>query len=101
MNLQEVVLARPSPERGHSLDKRHTFNVADRSSQLDNAHIRNLVGVIHGDLSDTLYPVLDRIGDVRDDLNGFTQIVALTLTLDDMIVYLARRDVVLPSEGDV
>lgn len=35
------------------------------------------------------------------DLHGFAQVVALALTLDDMLVDLARGDVVVACEGDV
>jgi hypothetical protein len=44
---------------------------------------------------------LNRIGDVWNDLYGFTQIVALALTLDDVLVDFASGDVVIAGEGDV
>jgi len=44
---------------------------------------------------------LNRIGDVWDDLYGFTQVVALALALDNVLVDLASGDVVVAGEGDV
>jgi hypothetical protein len=38
---------------------------------------------------------------VRDDLHRLAEIVAFALALDDMLVDLARRDVVLARQGDV
>jgi hypothetical protein len=38
---------------------------------------------------------------VWNDLYGFTQIVALALTLDDVLVDFASGDVVIAGEGDV
>lgn len=44
---------------------------------------------------------MNRIGDVWDDLYGFTQVVALALALDNVLVDLASGDVVVAGEGDV
>jgi hypothetical protein len=38
---------------------------------------------------------------VGDDLHGFTQVVALAFALDDVLVNLARGDVVIACQGDV
>ena len=44
---------------------------------------------------------MNRIGDVWDDLYGFTQVVALALAFDNVLVDLASGDVVVAGEGDV
>lgn len=101
VDLQKVVLAGTSPQLRHGLNKGHALNIANGSSELDNADIRLLARVVDGYARHPLDPVLDRICDVRDDLHGFTQVVAPPLALNYMLVYLARRDVVLAGEGDV
>lgn len=55
----------------------HTTNHAVRTD----ADIGLLVAVIDRDPRNTLYPVLNGIGDVRDDLNGPAEVVALPLSL--------------------
>lgn len=101
MDLEKVVLAGAAPQMRHGLDEGHTLDVANGSAQLNYAHVRHLVGVVDGDLRDLDDPVLDCIRDVRHDLHRLAQIVALALALDDMLVDLARGDVVLTRQGDV
>lgn len=101
VDLHEVVLSRPSPQLAHRLDERHALDIAHSPSQLNYTHIRLFTRVIHGDARHLLDPVLDRIGDVGNDLHGFTQIVALALALDDVLIDLAGGDVVVAGEGDV
>lgn len=38
---------------------------------------------------------------MRDDLHGFTQIVSLALTLNNMLVYFTRCDIIVASKSDV
>jgi hypothetical protein len=101
VDLHEVVLARSSPQLAHSLNEGHALNIAHCASQLNYADIGLLARVIDGYPRDLLDPVLNRIGNVWHDLYGFAQVVALALALDDVLVDLARRDVVVASEGDV
>ena len=101
VNLQEIVLARPPSQLSHSLNEGHALDVPHSSSQLDYAHVWLLVGVINRDPRHALNPVLDGIGDVRHDLDRLAQIVALALALDNVLVDLARGDVVRAREGDV
>lgn len=49
--------------------------------QHTNANIRLLARGIYGDLGHPGDPVLDRIGDVRDDLNGPAQVITPTFPL--------------------
>jgi hypothetical protein len=101
VNLHEVVLASSPSQLAHSLDERHALDITNSSSQLNDAHIGLLAGVIDGYLCYLLYPILDRIGDVGDNLDGLAEIVAFSLALDDVLVDLASCDVVVASEGDV
>src|SRR4029453_12428000 len=67
------------------------LDVADGAPDLDDDD----VGVA-GDLADGR---LDLVGDVRDDLDGPAEIVAAALLLDDRVVDLARRYVVLAADA--
>lgn len=79
----------------------HAFDVSDGAAELDDADF----GLAHvlgdGDGGDALDPGLDGVGDVRDDLDGLAEVVALPLFVDDALVDLARGDVVVPVEGGV
>lgn len=99
--LQEVVPARSPPQLRHSLDERHALDVAHGSSELDYADIRLLARIINWYPRDPLNPVLDAIRDVWDDLHRLAQVITLTLALDDMLVHLAGRDIVVAGQGDV
>jgi hypothetical protein len=101
VDLEEVVLARPTAQLSHGLDERHALDISDGASKLNDADIGLLSGVIDRYPRNPLNPVLDGICDVRDDLHRLAQIVAAALALDDMLVDLARGDVVLARQGDV
>jgi hypothetical protein len=101
VDLHEVVLSSSSPQLAHSLDEGHALDVADRTSQLNYAHIRHLACVVHGYPRHLLYPFLDCVCDVRHDLHSLAKIVALALALNDVLVDLACGDIVVASEGDV
>lgn len=101
MDLHEIVFARAPPQLAHGLDEGHALDVADGAAQLDDAHVRLLARVIHGDARHALDPLLDRIRDVRHHLHRLAKIVAPPLALDHVLVDLARRDVVVAREGDV
>jgi hypothetical protein len=101
VDLQEVIPACTAPKLRHSLDKRHALDVANRAAQLDYAHIRHLARIVDGYPRDPLDPVLDCIGNVRDDLDRLAQVRALAFLLNHVLVYLAGGDVVVAREGDV
>lgn len=101
VDLHEVVLASSPPQLAHSLDERHALDVTNCSSQLNDAHIRLLTSVINRYLGYLLYPFLNRVGNVRDNLYGLAEIVAFSLALDNVLVDFASCDVVVASEGDV
>lgn len=101
MNLHKVVTASPYAQLCHGFHKRHALDVADCSSKLNDADVWLFPSVVHRDLCDTLYPILDSLDDVRNYLYCVTKVVASSLLLDDMLVDFACRDVVVSSQGDV
>lgn len=101
MDIHKVVLPHPTAELSHCLDERHALNVARRTSELDNADIRLLIGVVNWNFGNSLNPVLDGVGNVRHDLHGFAQIVTLALPADNLLVYFASGDVILTRQGYV
>jgi hypothetical protein len=101
MDLEEVILSSSASELAHSLDKRRTLDITNRSSQLNDAHIWRLIGIIDWNLRDTLNPVLDGICQMWNDLNCASEVIATSLLLDNMLVDLAGCDVVLASERNV
>ena len=74
------------------LDERQAFDVADRAADLADDEIE-AVDVGEGEF-------LDRVGDVRDDLDGGAEIVAAPLAGDDVAVDPAGGDVVALAGGD-
>lgn len=101
MDLQEIVSASSASELCHSFHERHAFDITHGTTQLDNAYIRLLIRVIDRYPCNSLDPVLNRICDVRHDLDCFAQVCSFSLLLNHMLVYLARGDVVVASESDV
>jgi hypothetical protein len=73
-------------------EERQRFDVADRAADLDDAHVG---AAAFGDARDVR---LDLVGDVRDHLNGRAEIVAAPFLLDDRLVDLTRRHVVVARE---
>ena len=69
------------------LEERQRFDVADGPADLDDHDVRVAVP---GDAPD---PLLDLVGDVRDDLDGAAEVVAAALLGDDRLVDPAGRDV--------
>src|SRR5215510_10717222 len=65
------------------------FNIPHRSSDFDNRHICAFCA-----LSDTR---LDFIRNMRNDLNGSSQVFSLALFFDDSLVYPPGRKIVAPA----
>ena len=80
-------------ELADRLDERQRFDVADGAADLAEDEIAFLVDVGADEL-------LDRVGDVRDHLDGGAEIVAAPLAGDDALVDPARGDVVALAGGD-
>ncbi len=73
------------------LQKRQALDIADRAADLDHDEVVALVAVAD--------EVLDRVGDVRNHLDGRTEIVAAPLLGQDVLIDAAGGDVVLPIGG--
>src|SRR5262249_29823808 len=83
------------PELADRLQEREPLDVADGAADLDDDH----VGVAR-DLADG---PLDLVGDMRDHLDRPSEVVAVALLLDDRVVDLAGRHVVVaghPARGE-
>ena len=73
-------------------DERQAFDVADRPADLANDEVEPV------DIGER--ELLDRIGDVRDDLDGRAEIIAAPLLGDDVAVDAASGDIVRLLRGN-
>ena len=82
-------LARPDvlAHLADRLEERQALDVADGAADLDDDDVRVALA---GDAAD---PLLDLVGDVRDDLDRAAEVVAAALLGDDRLVDPAGRDV--------
>lgn len=48
---------------------------------LNQADVGNFARLVHGHVCDSLNPVLNRIGDMRDDLHRLAEVVATSLCM--------------------
>lgn len=121
MDLEEVLLAGAAAELAHSFNERRRLDISDSSAQLDDTDVGGLVGLVDGDLGNALDPVLDGVRKMRNNLDGLSEVVSSPLNrniskfesgrwklvskthlaLNDMLVNLSRRDVVLASKSNV
>ena len=69
------------------LEERQRLDVADGAADLDDDHVRIAV------LADPPDPLLDLVGDVRDDLDRAAEVVAAALLADHGLVDAAGRHV--------
>ena len=69
-------------ELAQGFEERKTFDVADSSADFGYENVNALARRIHARL--------DFVGNVRNDLNGLTQIVAAAFLLEDVLVNLPR-----------
>ncbi len=74
-------------ELADGFEKRQAFDVADGAADFDQDDVD-----VRRDRADA---VLDLVGDVRNDLHGAAEVVAPALLLDDRLIDLARRPVVV------
>jgi hypothetical protein len=97
----KVLVSDTELELAHSLDKRSRLDISHGASELNDADIRFLASVIHRNSGHTFHPILDSIRDMGDDLDSLAKVITLALTLNDIAVDLARRDVVGPGQGHI
>ncbi len=75
-------------------EERQRFDVADGAADFDDGDV-SAVG------RDLAHGVFDFVGDVRDDLDGFAEVVAAALFEDDLLVDAAGGEVVVARERRV
>ena len=86
VDADRIVAAEVVPQLADRFDERQAFDVADRAADLADDEI-DAVGIGEREF-------LDRVGDVRDDLDGRAEIIAAPLLGDDVAVDAAGRDIV-------
>ncbi len=86
MDVADVVTADVTPELADGLNEGHDLDVTHRPADLDDDDVDVLVGQAPD-------PVLDLVGDVRDDLDGAAEEVTTALLLDHRTVDASRRRV--------
>ena len=79
VNEDRVLAAQFLAHLADGFEERQRFDVADGAADFDDGH----VGAVRRDLA---HGVLDFVGDVRNDLDGFAQVVAAALLQDDLLV---------------
>src|SRR3982074_2588364 len=76
-------------ELADRLEEGQALDVADRAADLDQHEVDAVVAVAH--------EILDRIGDVRDHLDGCAEVIAAPLLGEDLLIDAAGGEVVLPA----
>ena len=101
MDLQKVVLADPSSELVHSFNKYTRLKISYCSAKLNYTNIWLFVRIVHRYTSNSLYPILHGIREMRHKLHGLSKIVTPSLSLDDVGEYFTGSDVVFSGKGNV
>ena len=86
MDIDRCLAGQIVAELTDRLEKRQTFDIADRAADLDQHEVD--VFVAPGD------EALDRVGDVGNDLHGAAEIIATAFPGEDVLIDAARGDVV-------
>ena len=87
VDVQDVVAPLVLAHLADGLEERQALDVADGAADLDDDHVRVPVA------RDARDPLLDLVGDVRDDLDRAAEVVPAPLLGDDRGVDAAGRDV--------
>ena len=95
MNETNIVLSDSELELSQGFDEWRTLDVSDRTPQFDYTSIRTFSRSVGADMGNTLYPVLDFIGNVWYDLYGLTEIITSALLLNDVSIDFAGCYVIL------
>ena len=93
---EAVVPADVVPHLAGRLQERQRLDVADGAADLGDHHVRRSADSAVG-----LHPLLDLVGDVRDDLHGVAEVLTAPLLGDHRRVDLAGRDVREPAQVGV
>ena len=99
---EDAVAAEVVADLACGLEEGQRLDVADGAADLGDDDVRR-VGVGDPGRAGGLrpHPLLELVGDVRDDLHGVAEVLAAALALDDPVVDLAGRDVRAALEVDV
>ena len=89
---QRIFAAQLMPQLADGFEERKRFDVADGAADLDD-HDVDSGGLVRRP-GDAPHRGLDFVGDVRDHLHGFAQIVAAALARDDLLVDAAAGQIV-------
>ena len=102
-DMDEADVLTPDPELklAQSLDEGSALDISHRTAEFYDTDIGSAVVAIARHMRDPLDPLLDLIGDVRDDLHGLPEVVTTTLPFDHSRVDLACGDVVVPRQSDI
>ena len=92
VDVQAVLLADVQGELADGFEERQPFDVADRAADLgdDDVHVRR---------RQLAHRRLDLVGDVRNDLHGPAEVVAVAFLLDDGQVDLAGGVVAIAAQA--
>lgn len=102
MDLQKIVSPCSPSQLSHTLNERTTFDVSNGPSKFNNTHVWFALRVINWYPRNTLNPLLDCIGEMRDYLYRATfVVVASSFQIDDVLVHFTSRDVIFTSQGDI
>ena len=96
----EVFVSDAELELSEGLEEDAGFDVTDCAADLDKANVGCLSRIVDGNMSHALDPVLNLVGNVRDDLDGLAEVVSLALLGDDLAVNLAGGNVVIGRQFD-
>ena len=88
MDVDRVAARQIVAELADRFEIRQAFDIADGAADLAQHEVEILVAVAD--------EILDRVGDVRNDLDGGAEIIAAPLLEEDFLVDAAGGDVVLP-----
>src|SRR5262245_41258781 len=86
VDVERVAFAHLAAHLPDRLEERERFDIADGPTDLDDRQVYTFGGA-----SDRVF---DLVGDVRNDLDGFTEIFAAPFLLDHLVVDLAGGPVV-------
>jgi hypothetical protein len=68
----KILVADSELELTHSLDERHRLDIAHCASQLYDTNIWFFPSFVDGYFAHSLNPILNGVGEMRNDLNGFS-----------------------------
>ena len=91
MHKRRVATPQAQTHLTHGFEERQRFNITDRATNLDN---RDIGLTIVGCRRTALDEGLNFVGDVWDNLNGFSKIFATTLFFEHRFVNLPCREII-------